>query len=390
MRMAMLLRLVGAVVVVFLAFGSGHAQSLIPGTVHTPLTGPFTCPSGFVGAAQCYSSYITCPEVANVPQIDFYYGVVPAKGTQKGTVVFFNGGDGNGIGFSQYVPVYVNNGYQTIQVEWGTTSIDEPWEELGPPLTTPWSIKTAACRPAGLLAFLFQTYEYDQTTMKPTGAMCAQGTSAGGAAIAYSLADYGSGSYLDNAELVSGPPLSDIARGCDGSFADVTVCPGTTCNTGGEGGWLDSPKYNDANGAIDGWTGISTTNPNACTAGTGYSSNWTNMSIIYSPGAPTFSYPQTGMSGWLCSNQGVVTCGPNGCVPCTGNDCQNNSAIEGQFFYSKVTSPLTVYRVDGCNGPEGVDVGTVPGLSETGLVAIQNDMVGNGSSTPAQCIMRHN
>jgi hypothetical protein len=351
-----------------------------------------SCPSGFANkTTTCYASSVTCPNVVNVP-LNFYYAVTPATIPQVGTIVFFNGGDGNGVGFSQYVPVYIAKGYQTIQVEWENEQVtppqDDPWEELGPTFTAPWSIKTAACRPAGVLAYLFQTYEYNSQTKMPNGAMCAQGVSAGGAAIAYSLADYGAGSYLDNVELASGPPLSDIAKGCDPPFTSQTVCGGTSCNTGGEGGWLDSPMYNDAWQAVDGWTGVSNTDPNACTKGTGYESSWKNMSIIYAPGNPTFSYPDTTMSGWICSNKDVVTCKNNVCVPCTGNDCQNNSAIEGQFFYSKVTSPLTVYRVDGCNGPEGVDDGTVPGLSESGLTAIQNDMVGGGSAT-AMCIKRH-
>src|SRR2546423_15724395 len=85
---------------------------------------------------------------------------------------------------------------------------------------------------------------------------CAQGSSAGSAAIAYALAWYGAGDstvqnggYLDNVELLAGPPLSDIYEGCeyprDGA---VTVC-GTggisACTGWASGGLFDPPSYLD-------------------------------------------------------------------------------------------------------------------------------------------------
>src|SRR2546423_14143085 len=80
---------------------------------------------------------------------------------------------------------------------------------------------------------------------------CAQGSSAGSAAIAYALAWYGAGDstvqnggYLDNVELLAGPPLSDIYEGCeyprDGA---VTVCGtgGVAACARGPPGWLSDP-----------------------------------------------------------------------------------------------------------------------------------------------------
>jgi hypothetical protein len=51
--------------------------------------------------------------------------------------------------------------------------------------------------------------------------MCALGDSAGSAAIAYSLAYYGAGSYLDNVELLSGPVLSDIEQDVNGNLKPI-------------------------------------------------------------------------------------------------------------------------------------------------------------------------
>jgi hypothetical protein len=71
------------------------------------------------------------------------------------------------------------------------------------------------------------------------------------------------------------------------------------------------------------------------------------------------------MTGWLCSK-------PAGCHQAR---CQNNSAAQGQLYYENVTSPKSVYRVDGCLGTEGVEQGTVPQFhNESGLQAIIQSM----------------
>ena len=56
--------------------------------------------------------------------------------------------------------------------------------------------------------------------------------------------------------------------------------------------------------------------------------------------------------------------------------CQNNSAAQGQLYYQNVSTAKNVYRVDNCDGAEGVDQGTVPALhDELGLPAIAADMI---------------
>lgn len=335
------------------------------GTVHTPVKS-VNCPNGYDVGTICYSSTVSCP---NTNDIDFTYGIVNSAG-KDGTIVFFNGSDGTTVGFSQFVQAYTPpaHNYQTVQVVWET-----PWEETGN--GTGSSLKAAACRPATLMNWLL-----NQKNVYNGGGMCAQGSSAGGAAIAYSLAEYGANQYLNHVELESGPVLSDVSLGCNLSSKTVTVCPGNECLTGREGSWPDSPIYIDGNqNAVSTWTG--TQGQNACASGNGISqsqySAWKSMSIVDGLGGSqadsTFSYSKTSISGWLCSK-------PQGC---NSSWCQNNSAAQGQLFYQNVTSAKSVYRVDNCQGTEGVEQGTVPEFNgESGLQAIISDMV-------SQCHVPH-
>jgi hypothetical protein len=366
----------GTLVVLILCAGFVHAQTPLPtGIVRTPLTPLNPCPNGFAGNAMCVTSQIRCP---NTSDIDFYYAYTPAAQgvTFRGTIVFFNGSDGTSIGFGQYVSAYTAAGYETVQVVWGTPTNLEPWETAGVG-TLPTSIKVSACRPATLLKFLFQKAEQNRV---PRKAMCAQGTSAGSAAVAYSLAEYGAGSYLDYVELTSGPVFSRIDIGCDPNAMPVSVCLGNLCQTGldNPASWSDSPKYvSGAESKIDQWTG----KPGAlaCAHTNSFSQQWQQMSVVDSLGDSTFIYNQTGVAGWLCS-------GPTDSSVCPGTppSSQNNSAAEGQYFYQQVTAnPLNVYRVDHCNEAEGVQDGFVPGIScQKGLTAIGNDMI-------SHCVLQH-
>ena len=338
--------------------GSAYAQfkPLPLGHVNLPVRS-VSCPDGYDPGTLCYSSTVSCPDALD---IGFTYGVVDPGG-KDGTVIFFNGDDGTTVGFSQYVQAYgpPAHDYQSVQVVWAT-----PWEETGN--GTGSSLKTAACRPATLMDWLL-----NQKNVYNGGGMCAQGASAGGAAIAYSLAEYGA-RYLNHVELESGPVLSDVSMGCNPNASSITVCPGRECLTGREGSWPDSPIYVDGNqDSISTWTGAY--GQNACAAD-GISQNqytaWKNMSIVDGNRSDsTFTYPKTSLSGWLCSK-------PVGC-----DSCQNNSAAQGQIFYQNVTTSKSVYRVDNCLSTEGVDQGTVPEFDgESGLQAIIDDMVSQCSA----------
>lgn len=347
-------------VLFFLFVGSTLAQSgqLPLGTVSvSPM---LSCPAGYLAGAKCFQAVVTCPGTANIQAT---YGFVDPVGTPRGTIVFFNGqggtqpyGEGSRLRPS-YAAKYLQDGYRVVQNAWATD-----WENTGIPSTL--NIKTAACRPATLLNYFF-TNLYDQK-----GGMCAQGVSAGAGALGYALAWYGSASYLDKVEMISGPVFSDIEKGCMEPAAPlVTVCPAHQFGCVGTS-WMDNPAY--VSGAVDNvsaWTGQSCQTGNR----TSVKSNkaWKAMSIVDGTLDASFSYPQTSMAAWLCSNG------------------QNNSAAESQYFYEKFTSAgqlpsYSVTRIDGCAGAEVVEAGTTPS-GVNGFVAVTSDM----EDSIVGCIKRH-
>jgi hypothetical protein len=339
----------------FSGWASAQSRPLPLGHVNLPVKAG-KCPEGFENGTACYSSTVTCPDVED---IGFTYGVVNPRGS-RGTVVFFNGEDGTLPGFLQYIGPYTarSANFQTVQVAW-----DTPWQDTATGVGK--SLKDAACRPATLMNWMLE-----QKNVYSGGAMCAQGASAGAAAIAFSLAEYGASQYLKHVVLESGPVLSDLSIGCNPRSSSMTVCPGNQCLTGKEGGWPDSPIYVDGDE-----TSVSTWSDafgnNACAGSDNIPQSqytaWKQMSIVDGLNDSTFSYPQTSMSGWLCSKS-------NGC---NAHWCQNNSAAQGQLYFSNVTTAKSVYRVDSCESTEGIEEGTVPDLNnEKGLQAIIADMTG--------------
>jgi hypothetical protein len=277
-----------------------------------------------------------------------------------------------------------------IQVEWA-----DDWEYTGgnDTNTTPANVRLAACRGATLLNFIFNT---NNTTLYSGGGRCAEGSSAGSGAIAYALTFYGAGSYLDAVEMKSGPPLADFEAGCEEPPApDVTICPPgqTQCQLGGTSSWTLSPTYTGAASGVRNWTGDST-----CAAGTTTSmasdAAWLQESIVNDgTGSPTYSYPTTAMTAWLCQTifQQNLCVGGNqyGQGGSPQDNCPNNSTSQGEIYYAKLTSggnlPLAsynIYAVQNCDGPEGVS-GTDPTVAAlgnlNGTVAIENDML-------AQCV----
>jgi hypothetical protein len=337
-----------------------HAQikELPLGRVNLPVKS-VTCPSHFNTGTECFSGTVSCPGTLD---IGFTYGVVN-RGGADGTIVFFNGQYGTTVGFQNDVVAYTppHHDFQTVQVMWKSA-----WEDTGNATGT--DIKTAACRPATLLDWLL-----NQKNVYSGGGFCAQGASAGSAALAYSLAEYRAWQYLSHVVLESGPVLSDISVGCNPASKTQTVCPGNSCLTGGQGSWQDSPIYVDgAEGLVSNWTGA--TGQNKCVAGSKISSAqlaaWKAMSIVDGltgqSADAVFSYPNTSITGWLCSK-------PPGCSSAA---CQNNSAAQGDIFYQTVTTPVSVYRVNSCGGTEGIEAGTVPQVNnEPASQAVVNDMV---------------
>ncbi|MFZ0319491.1 MAG: hypothetical protein WAL56_10230, partial [Candidatus Sulfotelmatobacter sp.] len=306
------------------------------------------------------------------------------------------------------------------QVVWA-----DDWEMISDPITGYGNIQAAACRPATAFNWVFTTLFPGILTANSRAGMCALGDSAGSAAVAYSLAYYNAGSYLDNVELLSGPVLSDIEQGCQwGPQApSVTVCSSSSknggygCQLGGGSTWTLSPTYlSGANSSVGGWTNdMSCANANGLNQSTTQQSQaqWLLQSLVDQSNTtglgatPTFNYPSTAMSAWLCRS---VQANPNFACAANNNNnynsCPNNSSPQGQLFYQNIlsTSPpphFAVYAVDSCGNAEGVGSGTVPGFypqdfggsqsgggNAGGFAAITDDMIGLPPNIPAQCVRR--
>ena len=136
----------------------------------------------------------------NVQDLNFTYGQLIPPGTVNGVVVFLDGGGGTtaALETDEYdmLQYYFAQGYGVVQIAWNSD-----WE-----LTPDANIQNAACRPATFLNYVYNNiYEplTDGRHGNSSAGMCAQGFSAGSAAIGYSLAYYGAGDYLDNVELLS-------------------------------------------------------------------------------------------------------------------------------------------------------------------------------------------
>jgi hypothetical protein len=183
-----------------------------------------------------------------VDPLSFIYGLIIPAGKVNGVIVFLDGGDGTSAASEpdeqDILAYYVTQNYAVVQIQWATA-----WEQ-----NTVASVQNAACRPATFLNYIYNTVYTTITTgqnANPNAGMCAQGFSAGSAAVAYSLAYYGAGSYLDNVELISGPVLSDIKQGCIvPAAASVTVCPPQQngqpqygCRLGSDVPWMLPPIY---------------------------------------------------------------------------------------------------------------------------------------------------
>jgi len=386
----------------------------------------FTTSDHMTHDMHCVAAEVTgCPN--EVQDISFTYGYLNPAGIApgitasnvQGLIVFFDGSAGTTPAAEEaeydMLHYYFTQGYEIVQVAWNFAweSRLNPWPYSTSPLG---NIQNSACRPATFLYYV-DTADASYGLFKAVVAgnvragMCAQGFSAGSAQIGYSLAYYGAGAYLDNVELISGPEFSDLMQGCqEGPQASpVTVCPLDSKGNPQYGcrldpnppypSWMISPTFVPGqNHEVADWTDDgscalagSTSSPASLTA-------WLNQSIVdkstglAGQGAvPTFTYSDTGMSGWLCR----TVSNPN--INCSTNYqyqyCPNNTSPQGQIFYQNITLANTppvfnVYAVDGCVNPEGAPQGTVAANGLSGQKAIQQDMAGLQGFAPGACTHR--
>jgi hypothetical protein len=286
-----------------------------------------TCTSEFKSSV-CYQAKVSCPNTAD---IGVMWGV---RGSgHKGTVVFLGGGGGTVPSGNSFYSRYNTAGLVSIEVAWATD-----WELAGSPYAA--NILSAACRPATLLNYFHSQMAH--------GSLCAQGMSAGSSQVAYSLSWYGLAEELTNAELISGPVLSNITDGCKlpNRTPTVRVVP-----TNGQP-WSDPIAYVTEATALTVWTG------NQCLPATESSlaaeESWDDQSTVQ-PGA-SLSFPNTNLSAWVCNN-GL-----------------NPSAGQSYLFFSQVVTPFALTAITNCAGAEGVTSGYTPQgvLAQT---AIEDDMV---------------
>ena len=396
---------------------TGHAQTPLQlgsvGSVTAAPPGSCDSSNGWYAygsnSLNCYTATVSgCP---NADRWGLTFGYLnpaaiqpPLVSNALGTIVMFIGDGGVQSALSGTTPfadAYFKAGYEIVEFAW-----NDDWEYTSDPIppNTYGNILNAACRPATFLNYVYTTYFLGaiNNQSNPNTGFCAHATSAGSAAVAYSLAYYGAGSWLDNVEMISGPVFSDIKQGCEEPAPNpVTVCGlnggmQLGCQLGGGGTWTLSPSYIGVNGQVGLWTGDRTCS-NLWPVATSSASNasWLGQSIVNQstggqgqPPVPTFSYPGTAMSAWLCRSVA------------SGFGQPNNSSPQGQIFYAQAGAtgpqqPYAIYAVDGCHYSEEVGDGNVPGYQPgifnghvNGLTAVPDDMIGIPPNIPAQCVRR--
>ncbi len=357
-----------------------RAQSTPTCTVNSDFVRPNCDPNkGWLIGETCVHKTVSCSSVngVTIQDLGITFGYLTPR-RPKGTIIFFSQSGGTTPGESGaqgYPGTYYSAGFQVVQTAW-----DSDWEDTG---TLTKNIAYAAGRVAALLGYM-KSNLYDPIHFtQPSAGMCAQGSSGGSAAIAYALAWYNAGSYLDKAVMASGPPLSDVAQGCDvnGSNPLVTVCPAGQlgCNSANNPpSWTAPIAYTDARTGVREWSDDVTLGPSGvCRRTHGNTSvqaslEWKAMSIADGT-IGTFNYPQTNLTAWLCSSV-------------SNHGTMNDSSSEAQLFFQNFTSPsqtfgLQINGVSHCAGPEGVSEGIAP-QGETGRNAIEADMI-------ASCVAHH-
>lgn len=320
-------RTAGLVLVLSLAAGGLLAQSPLPlGTV-TDL-GSTACPNDDSKPPVPAGGSVTCRRISvsgcpGVPVLSATIWIVKlGSGTPLAGTVFLHDGRGGTLNFTSggtdpasyrhtLESNYESAGFQLVDIAW-----DHDWENLAPNAA---STRVAACRPATVARWIWSS-PLLHNSRRDIG-FCGQGHSAGSAALAYSLAWYGLGSFFDNVMLTAGPVFSHIDCGCDtgipgGHCGMQQLCPELPLATmqASLGYPVVARSWIDANeGTSTCGTNNSGTNPG--------DPKWDQDSIL-TPGGAVLDYPKTAVSAWYCTS-GI-----------------NNSPAEGSFFVHSVSQVL--------------------------------------------------
>jgi len=241
--------------------------------------GTTSCPNGSPLTATCNLLTVSC---AGLPDLNVTIVVTKPTGTPVGTVILHAGGPGNMLLNNGFPGDYVARGLRSVQISWATD-----WAAANG-----MGVKSAACRPATLFYYIFTNVHQSSRS----AGFCAQGSSGGSAAIAYSLAHYGMGDYFDHTVFAAGPGLTRMDYGCNSHLyqgGPLNLCSSLT----------DAPYlYTSRNAQMfNNWESTTTCeSPNPTQSDT---DRWAADSIVTSGG--NYTYPQTSMSWFTCTTQPV-------------------------------------------------------------------------------------
>ncbi|HEX7836465.1 MAG TPA: hypothetical protein VF469_03330, partial [Kofleriaceae bacterium] len=235
-----------------------------------------SCPGGAPAGSTCKAIQVRgCPGIEQ-ESIDATVAILPPSGPLRGTITHFKGGGGQGFQV-QGTAEYQAAGFRQVYLSWGVGS---DWEQ-----TASHGIKTAACRPATVLAWIFADPSLHGGSRSV--AFCGEGFSGGSGQLGYALTDYGMAGVLDYVNELSGPPFSRIDLGCDGSAPPTMMVCG-------------DPVTTRLPNTVTSWENIAA--PLQCGSSNvpaAELARWKADSVAV---GGTFSYPQTRVEMFDCTN----------------------------------------------------------------------------------------
>ena len=243
-----------------------------------------TCPAGSAAGALCAVVQVACsgiPTLGATLVVNNPAGVSGLAGKARYLMPYFSGGPGTGLAApeQQIIPALTAAQVKTVQVVWQQVGSPGGW-----PATPTHSIIAGACREATITQWL-------DAQMGGQVATCAQGFSAGSAGLAYALAYYNAGAWLDAVQLLSGPPLARMDLGCAAPPQQTATTCGVAYSLGYESN--HAPLVD----GLEGTTG--------CTTAPSDPAKLAGDSVLTGP-SPVLGYAYTKIGIATCSQQSAA------------------------------------------------------------------------------------